>query len=310
MAGGSEMVNFPFRITMQTIGVGAVMGNDEMTGAAVKGVTLALYPTAEDAENGTNMLGMEMMTAEMTGMVAFQFARADDTSPGSDETDNLVFVKVMDAGHDDLVVSDNDVIEIEYPGVNRVHSAPTHVRLLNVAVNVQFWVKSDADARSGEMGLEGWTTEVYMGDPAAEDAMALMKPDPKHPGDDTKMVNLTEPTDMDGKSSFSYMAVDEDGDPALPATFYVSVDTIQANANKEEFGTTADDMAMASEDGMYLMSEHDGLALPEANDAETRDLGAMRVKFTTQTLVVGVYRETDDEPGWTNYRSRVPGNTG
>ena len=49
-AGGMETVNFPFRITMQTISVGAVMGNDEMTGAPVEGVTLALYPTAQDAE--------------------------------------------------------------------------------------------------------------------------------------------------------------------------------------------------------------------------------------------------------------------
>ena len=313
-AGMQEPVNFPFEITMQTINVGAVMGmaDEEIPAdrARVEGVTLALYPTAEDAENGTNMLGMEMMTAEMTGMTAFEFARDDDTRPGSEESDNLVFVKVTDSGHDDLRVSDNDVIEIEYPGVKRVYSAPAHVRLLNVAVNVQFWIKSDADARSGDMGLEGWTTKVYMGDPAAEDAMALMKPDPKHPGDDTKMVNLTEPTDMDGKSSFSYMAVDEDGDPALPATFHVSVDMTQANADGEKFGTTADDMAKASEDGMYLMSPHDGLKLPAANDAETNDLGAMRVKFTTQTLVVGVYRETDDEPGWTNYRSRVPGNKG
>ena len=66
-AGGSAMVNFPFRITMQTIGVGAVMGNDDMTGAPVGGVTLALFPTAQDAEAGTNLLGMGTKTGE-TGM--------------------------------------------------------------------------------------------------------------------------------------------------------------------------------------------------------------------------------------------------
>ena len=55
-----------------------------------------------------------MMTGD-DGMATFTFARDDDSGPGSDETDNLVFVKVAETGHDDLMVSDNDIIEIEYP---------------------------------------------------------------------------------------------------------------------------------------------------------------------------------------------------
>ena len=139
----NSTVNFPFRITMQTIGVGAVMGSAEMVSdppLPVEGVTLALFPTAQDAEAGTNLLGMGTKTGE-TGMAGFTFARADDTSPGSDDTDNIVFVKVVDAGHDDLMVSDRDVIEVQYPGIARVHGAPTTVRFQNVAVNFQFWIK-------------------------------------------------------------------------------------------------------------------------------------------------------------------------
>ena len=110
----NSTVNFPFEIRMQTIGVGAVMGSAEELSdplAPVAGVTLALFPTAQDAEAGTNLLGMGTKTGE-TGMAAFEFARADDTSPGSEDTDNIVFVKVVDAGHEDLMVSDRNVIEV------------------------------------------------------------------------------------------------------------------------------------------------------------------------------------------------------
>ena len=316
-AGGMATVDFPFRITMQTIGVEAVMGNDEMTGAAVEGVTLALYPTAQDAGDGTNPLSeMPMKTGEM-GMAAFHFARADDTRPGSDDSDNLVFVKVVETGDDDLKVSANDIIEIEYPGVARVHSAPAHVRLVNVAVNVQFWVKSDQDARSGDEGLGGWNTEIFMGDPTAEDATALTKQDPRYPDDPTKTVNITDPTDDGedveadaGKTAFSYMAVDADGMPDLPATFYVTLPPYnkQSADGREMWTSMADDEALGrSEDGSMLMYEHTGLMLP---DDDAVDLGATRITFTTQKLTVGVYRETDDVPGFTDYRSAVPGGGG
>ena len=318
-AGGMAKVDFPFRITMQTIGVGAVMGNDEVTGADVEDVTLALFPTAQDAEDSTNELGKLPIPTKTgpTGMAAFHFARADDSSPGSDDSDNLVFVKVVETGDDDLRVSANDIIEIEYPGVARVHSAPARVRLVNVAVNVQFWVKSDKDARSGDEGLGGWKTEIFMGDPSAEDATALTKQDPRYPDDPTKTVNITDPTDDGedveadaGKTAFSYMAVDADGMPDLPATFYVTLPPYnkQSADGGEMWTSMADDEALGrSEDGSMLMYEHTGLMLP---DDDAVDLGATRITFTTQKLMVGVYRETDDVPGFTDYRSAVPGGGG
>ena len=296
-AGGSAMVNFPFRITMQTIGVGAVMGNDDMTGAPVGGVTLALFPTAQDAEAGTNLLGMGTKTGE-TGMAAFQFARADDSSPGSDDSDNLVFVKVVDAGHDDLMVSDNDVIEIEYPGIARVHSALAHVRLLNMAVNFDFWVKSTDGVpmeRGGDMGFGGWKTEVYMGE-VTDESMPLMKADPE---DDMKMVNATEPTDTamatEGKGTFSYMV-----DAAMLAEGPVMFTVKAAKAGQPDGGEMW-------EQSDALTYSHDGLKLPAANTAEANDRGPVRITFTTQKLTVGVYRETDDEPGFSNYQSKVAG---
>ena len=272
-AGMSSRVNFPFRITTQTINVGAVMGNDDETGDPVKGVELGVYPTANDAEDRTNMLGEAVMTGD-DGMAAFDFARADDSGPGGADTDHLVFVRVIKTGHDDLAVHDNDVIEVEYASTARMHDAPASVRLLNTAVNFQFWVKSDMDARDGNQGLGGWHTEVMMG---------------KDTGPLT-MVNATMPTAMDnkdlGKASFSYM-VDADDLADGPATFSVSA-----------AATGQPDMGEKWMQSDALEHSHDGLMLP---DNMANDLGPVYVTFTTQSLTVGVHREMDDREGFTDY---------
>ncbi len=306
-AGGMETVNFPFRITMQTIGVGAVMGSAEMVSdppLPVGGVTLALFPTAQDAAAGTNLLGMGTKTGE-TGMAGFTFARADDTSPGSDDTDNIVFVRVVDAGHEDLMVSDRDIIEVQYPGIARVHGAPTTVRFQNVAVNFQFWIKNDADARGGDVLVDGWHTQVFMGE-VTDESMPLMMPDPE---DDTKMVNLTMPSEsaededgMQGRVMVSYRVTPDQ----LPATFSVAL--------SPDTDDWQQPMAMGEtweEVGDGLMYTHTGFELPALNTHDENDLNLKlgqapaRVTFTTQTLTVGVYREADDVAGFSDFQSRV-----
>ena len=315
-AGGMETVNFPFRITMQTIGVGAVMGSaDELSDplAPVAGVTLALFPTAQDAAAGTNELGKMEMPTETgeTGMAAFQFARADDTSPGSEDTDNIVFVKVVDAGHEDLMVSDRDVIEVQYPGIARVHGAPTTVRFQNVAVNFQFWIKNDADARGGDVLVDGWHTQVFMGD--SEDA--LMMPDPE---DDMEMVNLTMPSEssededgMQGRVMVSYRVTPDQ----LPATFSVALRPDNTDA-MDDIEDWQQPMAMGEtweEVGDGLTYTHTGFELPALNTHEVNDLNLnpkfgqapARFTFTTQKLTVAVYREADDVAGFSDFQSRV-----
>ena len=285
-AAGSATVNFPFRITMQTIGVEAVMGNDEETGDAVPGVELALYPTAQDAEAGTNMLGMGGETNEM-GMAAFQFARADDSSPAGDDSDNLVFVKVTDAGHADLEVSDNDVIEIEYPGIARVHSAPASVRLLNTAVSFVFWVKSNETARDGNEFLGGWSTMVTMGD--STDALMMVDED----GD---TINATMPTDTamatKGRATFSYKVTAAD----MPAMF-----TVSATPVDEDGKSVQPDQGEVWEQSDALMHTHTGLELPLGEDDDMTDLGPIRVTYTTQAVYVGTHRELDDRTGFSDY---------
>ena len=298
-AGGMATVNFPFRITMQTVATGARMGGGGHFGLPVEGVKLALYARAD----GTGMLDEDETNEK--GMASFNFARADDTSPGSDNSDNIVFVKVVDEGHADLMVSDNDVVEIAYAPTARLYAADDEeevATLVNVAVNFDFWVKSTDGVsmeRGGDRGLGGWHTLVFMGDPTAEDAEPLMKQDPE---DDTKMVNATMPTDDGeedmanlGKSTFSSrldpMALAEG-----PAAFVVVAAPVGQPSGGEKW-----------EQSDPLAYVHNPLVLPAMNTAAINDRGPLRITWNTQKLTVGVYRETDDEPGFSNYQSKVAG---
>ena len=279
-AGGSASVHLPFGITMQTIAVGARMGYGEHLGVPVAGVELAIYANA----NMTGMLG-EGTTNEM-GHATIDFARAMNTGPGGN--DNLVFVNVKASGHDDLSVSDNSVIEVSYPATARAHVAPAAVTLVNTRANFQFWVKNNETARGGDMGLGGWATEVTMG----MDTVPLMVVNAK--GD---TVNATMPTDTAmasrGRAGLSYSI-----DPAMlkdgPATFTVMVQGGQGSGEMYELSDA-------------LVHMHNALAHPAMNTMEMNDLGPIRVTWTTQKLTVGVYRETDDESGFSNYQSKVAG---
>ena len=290
-AGGEEHVAFPFNIVMQTVVTGARMGGGGHYGPPVAGVELVLYARADM----TDMLD-EATTDEM-GAAQFDFARADNTGPAGN--DNIVFVAVKStgAGNEVLVPSDNEFTEIAYAGTQRVYMGDHEkevVTLVNVQANFQFWIKSDKDARSGDMLLAGWNSVVMMGD--SEDA--LMTED-----EDGTMMNLTMPTEGDGddeemgKATVSYMVTPDQ----LPATFTVMVAEEQAMAMGEMWEEQGD------ADGNHLMHTHTGLELPAANTHKMNDLGPTYVSFSTQTLTVGVYRETDDEPGMSDYRSKVDG---
>ena len=283
-AGGSATVNFPFRITMQTVATGARMGAGEHLGVPVPGVKLALYARAD----GTGKLGEA--TTDKTGAASFTFARADNTGPAGN--DNIVFVKTVDPGHKALVVSGNEFVEFSYEGVERLSAADPDkevATLVNVAVAFDFWVKSNETARDGDMGLGGWNTQVYMGDPKAKDAMPLMMVD--EDGDTVSVTMATDTTTGDnlGKSSFSYTV-----DPKkLPAMF-----TVMATEGDK---AGQPDMGEAWEQGDALTHTHTGLDLPPGKDDDATDLGPIRITFTTQAIYVGVHRELDDRTGYTDF---------
>jgi len=154
-------VNLPLRITKQTILAGALLSNALVKeGPPINGVRMELYPTAEDAGDGTNRLGAATTTTinKIPGVAKFDFDREDDMGPGGGDIDYLVYAKVVSTPTD--IVAHNDrVIEIEYEAVDRVSHAPTVVKLINTRVNFQWWVKSNATASySISMTLSLWAT--------------------------------------------------------------------------------------------------------------------------------------------------------
>ena len=288
--GGTAHANFPVGITMQTISVSANMGSAD--GAAVAGVELVLYANADM----TGMLDEEQMTNEM-GMAVFNFARADNTGPGGN--DNLVFVNMKSVGADNtgLEASGNEVIEVSYPGTARTHAAGAAVTLLNTAVNIQFWVKSNETARGGNMGLEGWATEYCM--PMADDAATTDADESVVcTGDDATFTAMMDAdgdpalTDEEGKGTLSFTA-DVDN---LPAMVYVRAAANQAD--KLDYGEKYKQTDA-------LMHSHNGLILPADNDpsmnTDELDKGPIYITYTTQSIYVGAHRELDDRTGLTDY---------
>ncbi len=257
--------NLPFKIITQTINVEAVMGTPAMaTETPVAGVELVLFATAEHAAAGTPMLGTA--TTDEMGVASFDFARAMDLGPGGQGNDHLVYARVTDEGHADLELSDNRDIEIQYVAIDRVSDAEAAARLVNVQVNFQWWVKSDADARDGNAFLEGWAA------------------------------NHGEATDGAGHSSYSGR---------------LSVaDAIAGMQYEVKLAEAQDDEATGGEQweqSAALAHEHNPLLLSADNEAADNDLGPIYVTWTTQTLVLGFYREADDVDGFTGYQSGLYG---
>ena len=299
-AAAEAKVNFPFRITKQTIMVGAVMGTSKMVPdppTMVEGVELALWPTVEAADKGdaTEMLGTGTMKTDKMGMAKFDFLRSADLGPGGQGKDHLVFATVMKSGHDDLTVADNSHIEIQYNATERVSMATAAARLLNTAVNFQWSVKSVAEhsdgtkARDGDQPLSGWKTLVndnLVGEGEGDD----FKPDT---------------TSEKGMASYSRKIETSDlGDDATKKY------TVKLDEDREADGDVKAHEAMQPGDEDWEQSNavthtHNGLALPLAKGAEVPSAGTIYVTWTTQTLVVGVYREADDVEGFSNRQSQV-----
>ena len=269
-------VNFPFRITKQTIYGGALLANKESASFPVGGVTMKLYPTAEDAEDGTNSLGSATTRSGKpddpnAGFAEFEFDRADDTGPGGGSIDYLVYAKVTGVSNSDLKVHDDGLIEIEYEAVDRVTLAPATVKLINTRVNFQWWVKSNEDAKDGNRFLGGWEAK------------------------NGKKTNSRGLATYSGTVTASQMASLID---AKPVRFTVEMDTDQADSV---------DMRERWTQSRALAHTHTGLENPATNTMANNDLGPIYVTWITHSMVLGVYREADDVEGFTDFQSRLPG---
>ncbi|MDE2871214.1 MAG: carboxypeptidase regulatory-like domain-containing protein, partial [Gemmatimonadota bacterium] len=270
-------LDLPFRITKQTILAGALLSYASVKaspGPPMNGVRMELYPTAEDAQDGTNILGTATTSTvnKVPGVAKFDFDREDDKGPGGGAIDHLVYAKVVSTPTD-IVAHDDKVIEIEYEAVDRVSHAPTVAKLINTRVNFQWWVKSNATAKDGNQFLGGW---------AATNGSV---------------------TDANGRARYTGTVTGSQLAALIagrPATYTISLNSNQADSvDMREKWRASGSLAYA----------HTGLEHPSVNgfEAPGHDRGAIYVTWTTQTLVLGLYRETDDVEGFTNYQSKVPG---
>ncbi len=279
--GSATSVHFPFDITDQTIKISAVMGSnkkDAKDGAAVKGVKMDLYATLQAVNTGKVKLGSA--TTDSTGMASFVFKRAADDGPGG-VTDNLVFAKVTDNSHADLKLMTSEVMEISYASKDKESHAAQKVKLLNQRASFSFSVKNiKTTSGAGDQFLKGWGLKV---------GTETKKKDSLHFVD-------AEASDATGKSVFTGTASVD----SLPMKYYVTLADVQKEAKGEEFeakpeaSKAATSQAATKKTPGYLVYTHDGMMLP----GKSADLGLLRVKFTTQTLVAGVHYEIDQREGY------------
>ena len=279
-AADTVTVNFAFRITKQTIYGGALLANEASASFAVGGVTMALYPTAEDADDGTNSLGSATTRSgevddPNTGFAKFDFDRAKDKGPGGGPIDYLVYAKVTGVSNSDLVVHDDGLIEIEYEAVDRTSLAPAAVKLINTRVNFQWWVKSDDDAKDGNQFLGGWVAKQGN--------------------------TVLDTTNADGRGRYNDTVTAAEMASliaAKPIRKTVRLDTIQADSV---------DMNERWTQSRSLTHTHTGLENPATNTYDKNDLGPIYITWKTHSMMLGVYREADDVEGFTDYQSRLPG---
>ncbi len=284
--GATVVQNLPFRIVTQTITMQAMMGNgedgkDAKTGAMLPGVGIDFYPTYQAAEAERQQLG-KMAVTDSTGMAKVMFPRASDTGPGG-RIDHVVFAKVAQLPHDDLSVSANEILEVSYSPRRLETAAAEAVQVINQRATFQFWVKNVETDIGGDDFLEGWASEVRTS--LANDGFQSAKVSNKA-----------------GKSTFSDIPAG-----GLPVTYYIRLSGTQARAMGERFMGTPEPSAIASMESTkkvggatsttdipFLVYEYDGVTLP----SDTADLGVMRVKWTTQTLILGVHHERTQVVGY------------
>ena len=273
--GATITQNLPFNITVQTITMQAMMGNGKMgdaakTGAMLDSVGIDFYPTYQAAEAERQQLSSTPVMTDATGTATVMFPRAADTGPAG--RDNVVFAKVASLPHDDLDVTANSILEVSYDPRTLKTAAARAVQVINRRLNFQFWVKNIETEIGGDKFLEGWASEI--------------RTDTTHKG-----FQKGKNSDRNGKGTFTDFVATDD----LPVKYYVRLSGTQSRAMGESFMATPEPSDDASKQGnSYLTYEYDGVVLPGV----VADLGVLRVKWTTQTLVVGVHYEATQRRGF------------
>lgn len=261
LAGGTTAeVYLPTDITHQTIAVTAVLGAGDRRGPLVEGVQVDLYGTLADADAQRDPLGTAATDSAGTATITF---------PRTEESDQLVFTRVSALPHESLEVTAHERMGITYPLRYQTTPAPDTVTIVNRRADLRFSARTIETARGGAAPLAGWEAA--------------------YTGGTTPVVADT--LDEDGEAVFHLLPAAAD----LPARLTVGLAADQPLALGESFAQTPLPSEQADSSAGRLTYIHDGLALP----GDTVDLGEIELRFTTQSLVVGVHWERDERPGYT-----------
>ena len=159
-----------------------------------------------------------------------------------------------------------DMQMIEWNPQHTMSAAANSQDIVNLKAEVSFAGQTITTAMGGGKALAGWGIDVTM---MGDDGMEAVEGAP-------------EKLDDDGMGSITMMAESADD---LPMTYYVTLDADQDNEmDGGENYATAD----------TVMHTHTGLSADTEMDA-----GTVTARYTTQTLMVSVYREVDQVPGYT-----------
>ncbi len=267
--GAATELYLPIDITHQTITVKAVLALGDRVGPVVEGVEVDLYGTSANADAQTDPLASAV--TDSTGTASFTFARAE-------ESDGWVFSQVSALPYETLYITDNERMALIYPRRYQTTAATENITMVNRRADLRFTARMIETARSGGGPLEDWDAEYVTGDPGSS---ASTKATP---------VEL-EPTDTAGMVTFHVLPAAAD----LPVTYTMRLAGDQAAALGEQFEQTPLPSEDADSGAVTLTYTHDGLSLP----GDTLDLGEIEVRFTTQSLVLGVHWERDEQPGYT-----------
>ena len=260
--GAQEMHYGPVDITHQTVNFSVWLKDGDETGDALPGATVSLYADMD----GEMKLGSGM-TDDM-GVTAIRIERAPTTG-------NMAYAGIEAPEGDYWVDPDADMQAVmwnpQYPMMPEVETNTADV--VNLKAEVSFAGATVTTAMGGGDALAGWAIDVTMMD------------------EDGEMVAVEGAPDMLDDDGMGMLMVMAESAADLPMTYYVNFDEDQegedADGNELDGGESYETVDAA----MYT---HTGLSVDTEMDA-----GTVTARYTTQTLIVSVYREVDQVPGFT-----------
>ena len=280
--GGTQVVNWPFNITTQTVTVQAFLGADENASGIpaasrpasrvtpLAGVSFNLYNTYANAvAAGACTLAngcLGTATTAANGSASVSFLRSNDSSPQA-SVDNIVFAArtALPAEH---VGNGEAIIEIKYDPVSATFTALDAFDALNTRITMSVvGQESDGDK------LNGWKMSMWIGDTANVASQT------KNTTATTGLVTFTDAT------------------LTLPTTYWVRLDRGSNNTAQPvslPFTTTATASGATNPAGEWLRIVHDGTRAA----GTTVNLGTQNVRYNNAYVLAGVFHEKDNTVGY------------